>query len=108
MSSSKRELAMLRNGMLATAALVALAVGAPGVQAQPARAGGLDLRVTSVTFQDPTPKCPIFRVRLGLSSDAGPGTATACVQADDFCRTVLGTWTVRLPGGTLRALVIQR
>jgi hypothetical protein len=93
---------MLRHAMLA-GALLALAIAAPG-----AHASGVDLRVTSVAFADPTPQCPIFRVHLGLASNAGPGTATACVQADDFCRTVLGTWTLRLPEGTLRALVIQR
>jgi hypothetical protein len=99
---------MLRHRILMTAALLALAGAAPAAHAQSAHSEGLDLRVTSVAFQDPTPKCPVFRVRLGLSSDAGAGTATACVQADDFCRTVLGTWTLRLQEGTLRALVIQR
>jgi hypothetical protein len=94
--------------VILAAALVALVVAAPGAHAAAAHPGGLDLRLTSVTFQDPTPECPIFRVRLGLSSDAGPGRGTVCVQALDFCRTVLGTWTLHLPEGTLRALVVER
>jgi hypothetical protein len=94
--------------VILAAVLAALAVAAPGAHAQAAPAGGLDLRLTSVTFQDPTPECPIFRVRLGLSSDAGPGRGTICVQALDFCRTVLGTWTLHLPDGTLRGLVVER
>src|SRR4051794_33429301 len=99
---------MFRHGMAALAALVLLAAVAPGAQAQPASGDGLDLHVTSVAFNGPTAACPSFRIRLGLSSDAGPGTGALCLQADDFCRIGVGEWTLRLPAGTVKALVVQR
>jgi hypothetical protein len=99
---------MFRSVMLAVASLVLLAVAAPGAQARSAGGEGLDLRVTSLAFNAPTAACPSFRAHLRLTSDAGPATAAICFQADDFCRTAVGTWTLHLPGATVKALVVQR
>jgi hypothetical protein len=98
-------------GLVVVTALAA-AFAAPAAGAAPraatADAGDLGVRIVSLAFHAPTPACPVLKARLGLTSDAGPGSGTVCFQAIDFCHISVAWWTLRLPGGTAQALVAQR
>ena len=52
--------------------------------------------------------CPIFRARLGLATEHGPGRGSVCTQSINFCNISLARWKLQLSEGTVEAFVIQR